>query len=76
MQNWLAEYKKVHESIEIAAGKTEIHKSRSKTLANRVKFIFDGISLNKNTIDMSNVLSTGYLAMLSATLEEIYDYLL
>jgi hypothetical protein len=75
MQDWLESASKYGKSIDTLSPFVEIHKSRSKTLATRVKTMFDGITtLDPAKTNMNSIAVKGYLSMLLATLEEISVY--
>jgi hypothetical protein len=75
MQDWLETASKYNKNIEICSSSTVIHKSRSKTLATRVKTVFVALtSIDPNTVKMNDIATKGYLSMLLATLEEISGY--
>jgi hypothetical protein len=75
MQDWLETASKYNKNIEICSSSTVIHKSRSKTLATRVKTVFDAINtVAPDSIKMNDIATKGYLSMLLATLEEISGY--
>jgi hypothetical protein len=75
MQDWLETAIKYNKIIEICSSSTVIHKSRSKTLASRIKTVFEAITtLDPDSIKMSDVAARGYLSMVLATLEEISGY--
>jgi hypothetical protein len=75
MQDWLEIATKYNKNIEICSSSTVIHKSRSKTLATRVKTVFDAITtVAPDSIKMNDIATKGYLSMLLATLEEISGY--
>jgi hypothetical protein len=74
MQDWLVSAGKICKTIETLSSSPQIHKSKTITLAGRVKTVFDAIS-SSNSINRSNVATAGYLSMLLATFEEIYSFL-
>jgi hypothetical protein len=75
MQDWLESVGKYTKNIDICSSSTVIHKARSKTLASRVKTVFDAITaIDPNSINMNDVATKGYFSMLLATFEEISGY--
>jgi hypothetical protein len=72
MQDWLEAAGKLCNTIDTFSTFPEIHKARTKTLACRVKILFDTIaSLDQTALKIENVATKGYLFMLMATFEEI-----
>lgn len=75
MNDWLKECKKLSIKIEQDSLKTEIHKSRSKTLGLRVKSIFECIaSLDPKLVNLNDTRVKACFSMLLVCFEEICDY--
>jgi hypothetical protein len=75
MQDWTVQSSKFVKEIELYSGTVKIHKSRSKTVASRVKNVYDAATLiDLKATKTNTLLVQGSFAVLLATFEEISDY--
>ena len=75
MDEWISLRKDILDNIKTRSRTVVIHKSRSKTLCERIQTIIDTIIATKSGLGLDGIRVKSYVSILSATLEEIIVYL-